>query len=204
MTQLEIISILKMINGLEDRDYMFYMTAYNLAPTIEGAKPSTILTFSKNNRNLYESWQKYKEQFLQYFNIEAFEIKDTGDTHTVLFYRENELYSQIFNERNINFLRRFGYGENMELKDCLQLLKKRYENFCPHEIGIFLGIPLEDVEAFMNCSDTPCLTCGYWKVYSNLDKALNTFKCYDEAKINILKSVKDQLALNNMHRNVKA
>ncbi|WP_027624200.1 DUF3793 family protein [Clostridium lundense] len=204
MTQFEIISILKMINSLGDREYMFYMTAYNIAPTIEGTKPSSILTFSKNNRNLYESWIKYKEQFIKYFNVEAFQIKDTGDTHTILFYRQNELYNQIFKKENINFLKRFGYKEDMQLEECLQLLKKRYENFCPHEIGIFLGIPLEDVKAFMNCSNKPCLTCGYWKVYSNLDKALDTFKCYDEAKMNILKSVKDQLILNNNDTNVKA
>ncbi|KAJ51832.1 hypothetical protein BD780_000558 [Clostridium tetanomorphum] len=203
MSKLEMASTLKMINTLQDKEYMFYMTAFNIAPTIEGRKPACILTFSKKNRNLYDMWEKYKEEFLERFDIKAFHIKDTGDTHTVLFYKEAELHNQIFKDENINFLHKFGYREYMKLEECLNLLKERYENFCPHEIGIFLGIPLEDVKAFMGCTKKPCLSCGYWKVYYNEEEALQIFKSYDEAKIKVLEAVRQQIVLNSFNNNIK-
>lgn len=203
MTQFEVVSILKMINELDDKEYMFNMTAFNIAPTIQGSKPSCLLTFDKDNRNLYRTWEIYKNEFLQCFNIEAFHIKDTGHTYTVLFYKRNKLEEMIFNSKNMLFLERFGYNGGMSLEQCFEFLKKRYENSCPHEIGIFLGIPLEDVQAFMEYSNRPCLACGYWKVYYNLHQALETFRSYDDAKIKVLELVKNQLAINNkiMYKN---
>ncbi|MPN31536.1 hypothetical protein SDC9_179010 [bioreactor metagenome] len=56
---------------------------------------------------------------------------------------------------------------------------------CPHELGIFLGFPLEDVKEFITNPYKECLLCGYWKVYHNKEKALKTFKYYDEAKVEI-------------------
>ena len=53
---------------------------------------------------------------------------------------------------------------------------------CPHELGIFLGIPIEDVKDFMECTNKKCLLCGYWKVYNNYYTAEKTFKQYDIIK----------------------
>lgn len=60
------------------------------------------------------------------------------------------------------------------LKDC--------DKF-PHEIGLFLGYPPEDVYGFINNKTCDCKYVGFWKVYSNLDEAKRTFakfkKCTD-------------------------
>ncbi|GAA0730653.1 DUF3793 family protein [Clostridium malenominatum] len=193
MSQVEVIGTLKMIKELEDKDYMFYMTAYNIGPVIQGNKPSCILTFSKDNKNLYGMWRDYGEEFLTRYNVEAFKIKDTGETFTVLFYKKHRLENQIFNSRNISFLNQFGYTKEMDLGEVLEILKKRYEDFCPHEIGIFLGIPLDDVEAFMHNPKEDFITYGYWKVYYNLEEALETFKAYDDAKIRVLRDVRKEI-----------
>lgn len=63
------------------------------------------------------------------------------------------------------------------------MLKNRYTQFnCPHELGVFLGFPLNDVMDFMNCKDKKCLSCGYWLVYNNLQEAKETFNRYDKVK----------------------
>ena len=63
------------------------------------------------------------------------------------------------------------------------MLKNRYKEFnCPHELGIFLGFPLNDVMDFMNCKNKKCLSCGYWLVYNNLQEAKETFSMYDKVK----------------------
>ena len=48
----------------------------------------------------------------------------------------------------------------------------------PHEIGLFLGFPVEDVKAFIEKDGHDCLTCGFWKVYCNKSQALETFRQY--------------------------
>lgn len=193
MSQIEVIGTLKMIKELEDKDYMFYMTAYNIGPVIQGNKPSCILTFSKDNKNLYEMWKNHGEEFLMRYSVEAFKIKDTGETFTVLFYKKHRLENQIFNPANISFLNQFGYKKEMNLEDALEILKKRYEEFCPHEMGIFLGIPVDDVKAFMDNPKGDFIAYGYWKVYYNLDEALKTFKDYDDAKIRVLRDVRKEI-----------
>lgn len=41
----------------------------------------------------------------------------------------------------------------------------------PHEVGIFLGYPLEDVINFEKNQGKNCKYCGYWKSYSNPEMA---------------------------------
>lgn len=47
----------------------------------------------------------------------------------------------------------------------------------PHEIGLFLGYPPEDVEGFMQ-HRTDVLCVSTWKVYGNLEAAQRTFARY--------------------------
>ena len=44
---------------------------------------------------------------------------------------------------------KMGYGAAGGLEGKLNILKQLFVNLCPHEVGIFLGIPLEDVEGFL-------------------------------------------------------
>lgn len=41
----------------------------------------------------------------------------------------------------------------------------------PHEVGLFLGYPPEDVEGFIENKARSCKITGYWKVYSDEEKA---------------------------------
>ena len=57
----------------------------------------------------------------------------------------------------------------------------------PHEVGLFLGYPLGDVRAFMERDGSgACLSCGYWKVYSNERAALECFGRYQECTERLL------------------
>lgn len=68
---------------------------------------------------------------------------------------------------------------------CLERLKGRLTEYAcfPHEIGIFLGYPLEDVVGFIAHKGKDCKLCGIWKVYGNVSEAGKLFqklqKCSD-------------------------
>ena len=52
----------------------------------------------------------------------------------------------------------------------------------PHEMGIFLGYPLEDVRGFILHEGKDSRYTGYWKVYGDVEQAKQTFQAYDNAK----------------------
>ena len=64
------------------------------------------------------------------------------------------------------------------------------ENF-PHEIGVFLGYPPDDVRGFMKspCDGVKCV--GSWKVYGNQKEAEKIFKKYKECSAIYKKEISD-------------
>ncbi|WP_242947063.1 DUF3793 family protein [Clostridium haemolyticum] len=98
------------------------------------------------------------------------------------FYNDNQLTDILSNARNQKFLSRFNYSNFNSNIECLEILKERYANLCPHEIGIFLGYPLKDVIDFVECPNKQCLLLGYWKVYNDIKDAQIKFNKFDSIK----------------------
>lgn len=76
-------------------------------------------------------------------------------------------------------LRSFGY--NIENPDvCVVQLMRRLKKSgeFPHEIGLFLGYPAEDVCGFIENRAGGAKFTGYWKVYGDLETAQRTFAQY--------------------------
>ena len=76
-------------------------------------------------------------------------------------------------------LRSCGY-EHENTEDILRQLRRRVctcESF-PHEIGLFLGYPPEDVRGFIEHQAKNCKCTGCWKVYGDVDQARKLFERY--------------------------
>jgi hypothetical protein len=174
------------IKEMEDKEYLFGVVYYSIAPTLLGYKPSSIITLYNNERNLNLLWEKYKIDFNSQQEISFYEVKKREKSITVLFYNTEDLKKVIYKCDNINFLKEFGYRENFSLDEILKILRNRFSNMCPHEIGIFLGFPLEDVICFIKSPEKKCLLCGYWKAYNNVQQAKEQFYKFDNAKQNIM------------------
>ena len=58
-----------------------------------------------------------------------------------------------------------------------QLMRRfRSESEFPHEIGLFLGYPPEDVKGFIDNNAENCKCVGAWKVYGNPEEAEKVFE----------------------------
>ena len=81
-------------------------------------------------------------------------------------------------------LQQIGYPETSTLEAKLNRLAERIQNEpqFPHEIGIFLGYPSEDVIGFMENKGENYKLCGYWKVYGDAEQAKRTFINYDKCR----------------------
>lgn len=112
----------------------------------------------------------------------------------------------VYKKSSMDFLEKLDYRLTMSIDEILTHLVNRYDSFhCPHELGIFLGIPVKDVECFMECTKSKCLLCGYWKVYEEEKKAQEIFELYDSSKeiiMNHLLSGKDLKEVYDLTNNV--
>lgn len=150
------------------------------APLLKGIKAACMMNV---NRNDVDQWSVI--------------LADTGIEHKVLttcngrcliiFYREPELKKRLGSREISRFLEEFGY-DGPDLEGVLERLAERVRecsgaSLCfPHEIGVFLDYPLEDIRGFIQNGGKRYLKTGYWKVYHNLEHAEHTFRKYDRAK----------------------
>ena len=110
-------------------------------------------------------------------------LRKTREKALVYVYRANELARALRKDGVRSLLKSCGYT-CFDVDDALETLKSRLNDAdaFPHEIGVFLGYPLEDVLGFIENGGRNCLACGCWKVYANECEALAAFKRYEKCK----------------------
>lgn len=127
------------------------------------------------------------------FYVEILSISESSAQ--IYAYRPEKLKCALCQSQTKCLLEKLGYNTK-DTYQCINHLKKRFrkENF-PHEIGIFLGYPYEDVIGFIENKGHKYLTNGYWKVYSNKEEKLKLFDEYNKIK-------KSYKTIYNHHKNL--
>lgn len=93
----------------------------------------------------------------------------------------------LMQDRVCQSMKSFGY-ESLDLNDVLSCFQKRYADCMeqiaefPHEMGLLLGYPVEDVEGFIENKGHNYLYAGYWKVYGHVEEKKALFNRYEEAR----------------------
>jgi len=101
----------------------------------------------------------------------------------IMAYRKQPLLASLQEQKVVTFLSNIGYPLSSSANDSeniLDYLSSRItgcDEF-PHEIGLFLGYPAEDVFAFIENRGENYKFCGYWKVYSNEEAMKKLFRQY--------------------------
>jgi len=102
----------------------------------------------------------------------------------IYVFRRTMLARELKRPEVVDFLTAYNY-DRQDTGFALRHLKSRClecEEF-PHEIGVFLGYPLEDVKGFIANKGKNCKCTGCWKVYCDADGAEQIFarykKCHD-------------------------
>ena len=94
-------------------------------------------------------------------------------------YRPAGLRRDLRDVQASELLRQAGYGdENCER--CVARLACRFRESkeFPHEVGLFLSYPPEDVKGFINHRASGFKCAGLWKVYGDEEKARSLFEKY--------------------------
>ena len=70
----------------------------------------------------------------------------------------------------------------------------------PHEMGLLLGYPLDDVTGFIEQKGKNYLYAGYWKVYTNMGEKICLFQAFEEAKEALIQAVARGIRIEELVR----
>jgi hypothetical protein len=154
------------------------------APVLAGVKPAALVSFIQDHRKFNLIWNEHRFQFERqrsWSPLEILELRHRPRETAVLFYHPSLLDKVLADSSNRLFLKSLGYL-SPDLNHILARIQSRFQEGCPHEIGIVLGIPLWDVAGFITNRGRGYLFNGYWKVYHHPEQALRTFFLYDQTR----------------------
>ena len=162
-----------------ERRSIEHTLAVHSAPALLGIKCANLISVSIDESDMYD----YRQEFESRSKLRMRVLCQCRERQLLYVYHETLLAMQLSQPEIRAFLTQYGYTEDMNLQQMLGTLARRMqcERF-PHEIGIFLGYPLADVQGFIENNGKNCLLCGCWKVYNDPESARRTFANYDRCR----------------------
>lgn len=152
------------------------------ALTLAGLKPASLFRFLPGAGRDFVGQFLACRDLLDRRGLELTILKGcrrTGE-YLLCLYRRRALEGVLDMPEHRQFLRDMGYAPWESVRGCLRQLAARLclgEGF-PHEVGVFLGYPLEDVKGFIDNGGRNCTCCGCWKCYGDPEAARRRFARY--------------------------
>lgn len=171
---------LEKIRFLDYKEYLRRYLVFLSAPILKGVRPSVLVTLKKTHM---KTWRQVKLDFSKNTGLAVAELYHRAESFIVLIFDEIALSKVRQDEIADQILSEVGYPNTDNLQVLLGCLKTRFCGDFPHEIGLFLGYPSPDVRSFIHHDGKNYRFCYYWKVYHNEEKAWETCRCIDEAKL---------------------
>ena len=150
------------------------------SPTLAGLKMGNLVSIRFENKEAFCQEVAGWDALFSGKGVRLCLLRLRENCGLVYVYRPIALARRLLNPGFAAFLHRHGY-ENLSVEAALQRLRSHINEKCefPHEIGVFLGYPLEDIEGFIRHRGKCCKCCGCWKVYGDEDAAKRTFRKFD-------------------------
>lgn len=156
---------------------MDHLLATHCAPALAGVKPASLVSCQRSRfPQLAQQLEEYRRAFAP--KDVAFHILCAcPGRYLLLVYRRAMLERCLAQDDAAHLLEQFGYRREETLEAKLERLGRRAagQDGFPHEIGLFLGYPVEDVEGFIRYGGAGCKLCGCWKVYGDVEQAARQF-----------------------------
>ena len=152
------------------------------APVLAGIKPGSMFPYRPGEGETLPDLLRHWNTVLSSKGVQVTSIKRCRKigAYLVYVYRPRQIEAILAEPAVAAFLAECGYAPGMTLQQALRLLTRR---LCqnpefPHEVGVFLGYPLQDILGFIEHDGKNCLCSGCWKVYHEPQKARETFQEY--------------------------
>jgi hypothetical protein len=178
------------------REELARTMTYHCAPTLLGIKPASLVSCRTPEDCAHANEIENLNRQLNDSGLFFTRLCNCTKRHLLFVYRHNLLNAHLQTPRIRQFLQREGYPVDLGLEQIILHLKSRISqcNDFPHEIGIFLGYPLEDVMGFIEHKGKNYRFCGHWKVYGNENHAMSLFERYNRCRDMLCKKLEQGLS----------
>ena len=153
-----------LVNGVPDREWRSISEAL-ISPSLGELKRGAELLENDKNRSFEVRFVDESFMFTKSENVpETMKMLSESLDMNIVTLHENGSKVYIL-------------PKGLDKGSCLERLKSRlmHTDEFPHEIGIFLGYPLDDVKGFIDNAGQNSKCTGCWKVYCNECEAIKTF-----------------------------
>lgn len=165
------------------------------APTLARVKPASLFRYQPQEGEQVHAEAAFWNAALAPRGVSVRILKTCERTGAVLVYvyRPRRLAEILKRQAVQDFLKAEGYRRPGETTAVLAQLSRRLccQQDFPHEIGVFLGYPLEDVVGFIRNRGKNYTCCGYWKAYGDPAEAQRCFARYKKCE-QVYKRLHDQ------------
>ena len=146
------------------------------APTFAGLKTGNLFRISYADIEVFREELRRLNGILKKKGLRAVPVRMTAEFALVYLYRPDFLKRDLGCEEAARLLTSLGYEPQSVNRSVAFLARMmREKEVFPHEVGLFLGYPPEDVLGFMKSSREGVKCVGCWKVYGDETKARAAF-----------------------------
>jgi hypothetical protein len=149
------------------------------APTLAGLKAGNLISCrTSDGLHLMQQIQSWN-QILNGKGVVITILSVRDNLYLLYVHRPNLVTKHLQQQESLRILCPLGYAD-CPVQEAILHLQERLaqQSDFPHEIGLFLGYPIQDVEAFIQQNGCNGLYDGCWKVYTDLAQAQQTFARY--------------------------
>lgn len=155
------------------------MIVRHCSPTLAGLKTGNMFTCTFADAAEMRANIRRWNRLLGKKGLRVLPLRFENDRALVYVYRPSRLSRDLQHGTACRLLQERGYGMETTGRCVLQLMKRLREcGEFPHEIGLFLGYPPEDVCGFIENRAGGCKCVGCWKVYGDAEAAEKLFAKY--------------------------
>lgn len=146
------------------------------APTFAGLKTGNLFRISYADLEVFREELRRLNGILKKKGLRAVPVRMTAEFALVYLYRPDFLKRDLGCEEAARLLTSLGYEPQSVNRSVAFLARMmREKEAFPHEVGLFLGYPPEDVLGFMKSSREGVKCVGCWKVYGDEARARAAF-----------------------------
>lgn len=187
--------VFTIIQGMDLKNIEIQL-ALQCAPLITGLKISNLLNVAKESEKLVCA-------FLKKAKISYCCLLKTEKKAIFLLFNREKLDQYLAQKEVQDLLIEQGYSE-LDLGKILRTFRLRYQEHMdgkrefPHEMGVILGYPIEDVKGFIQHHGKNFLHSGYWKVYGNEQETVQLFQKFEMAKETLIRMLSNGISMQQI------
>jgi hypothetical protein len=151
------------------------------SPTLAGIKTGNLFSCRINSRSELNSDIRRVNKKLVPKGLRLLPLRCENGRALLYLYRPGYLARDLKNEYANRILNRAMYPDDTpEHRICELMRRLNAGRIFPHEIGLFLGYPPEDVDGFITNQAAGYKCIGTWKVYGDETRAKKRFDAFHE------------------------